>query len=511
MALLDQYGQPIRGGKRFLDASSNTGNHPPQPVRSEGIKKSVDWWDLTTAVSASRSLYANNGIFRGAIAQKAMFSVGQAWLPIFLGEDKKWGDKAARWLVEQWYPICDVREGAFDFQTCQFLDSVSVSRDGDFGIHFVREKDGFPRTQRIPQHRIKSYAHEPFVSTDGPYKGLPIHQGVIYNDRGAPVAYRVYEDAINPWDARQFEYKDVPVSRFEHVYEPEWYDQGRGLPAFTHGLSAFRSMAQSQEWEELSMLIASAISLVEDNETGQLDPDDPALLIRDEAEGKGGGLQSLTLEGGLIRYFKARSGAGLKQFVNHKPGQEWESFNDRLIRVILLGDNWPYSMVWKPEGGGTDTRASILQARNSVADRQSLLKRPAHRQICFAIACAMEIGVLPRNNEFWRWGFSLPARIGIDDGREQKERRENLRAGLSTLRDDAAAMGNDWRDIRQQRETEVDDLLTRAVRLAKKHKVPLNVPLFMLEQPNQNQQIEMTEEEPAVDTALFVDGQAKDH
>lgn len=508
MAILNQYGQPIRGGKRFLDASSNTGNHPPQPVRSEGIKKSVDWWDLTTAVSASRSLYANNGIFRGAIAQKAMFSVGQAWLPIFLGEDKKWGDKAAKWLVEQWYPHCDVRGGAFDFQTSLFLDSVSISRDGDIGIHQVREKDGFPRVQRVPQHRIKSYSHEPYVTADGPYKGLPIHQGVIYNERGAPVAYRVYEDTVNAWDPKQFEFKDVPADRFDYIFEPEYYDQGRGLPAFTHGLSAFRSMAQSQEWEELSMLIASAISLVEDNETGQLDP---TLLSVEDRQEKGTGLDSLFLEGGLIRYFKARSGAGLKQFVNHKPGQEWESFNDRLIRVILAGENWPYSMVWKPEGGGADTRATILQARNSVSDRQSLLKRPAHRQICFAIACAMEIGALERNNEFWRWGFSLPARIGIDDGREQKERRENLRAGLSTLRDDAAAMGNDWRDIRQQRETEVDDLLTRAVRLSKKHKVPLNVPLFMLEQPNQNQQIEMTEEDTEVDTKALNNGPSQNH
>lgn len=496
MAILDQWGNPIRYGGRFLDATSNSGNHPAWPVLSESIRKSVSWWDLQTSTSISRRLFVNNGILKGAICQKAMYSVGQAFLPIFQGEDKAWGRKARRWLVDEWFPICDVRGGVFDFQTNLFLDSVSIDRDGDFGILLTETKDGYPQVQRIAQHRIRSNPGEKIVS-DGPFKGLPIHMGVIYKD-SRPVGYRVHEDPIHESDFAETRYKDIPARDFIHIYEPEWYDQGRGFPGMTHALNLFRSMAQSQEWEELSMLITSAIGLIEKNETGGLDPDDPQNLLNSGSGNAGSGLSMLTLEGGLIRYFKSNSGSGLEQFVNHKPGEEWDMFNDRLIRIAFVGFNWPVSVTWKPEGGGPDVRLDIAEARTSVRDRQSLLTPPARRQIGYAISKAIKLGILPFNSEWYKWGLSYPAQIGIDDGKERRERREDLKFGLTTMEKEIAAMGGDWLEVRAQIEAEVDDLIERAKRLSSKHSIPLDTAMALLQQQNANQQFTLTAADPSL-------------
>src|SRR5690606_27512140 len=107
-------------------------------------------------------------------------------------------------------------------------------------------------------------------------------------------------------------------------------------------------------------------------------------------------VQTKTLDGGLVRYFRANSGQKLEQFVNTRPGDDWEKFNDRQIRIALAGANWPYALAWKPEGGnGTITRSELRKAKSSVRDRQSLLRPAARRMIGYAVSVAIKSGMLP--------------------------------------------------------------------------------------------------------------------
>ncbi len=439
------------GGGQLLDASRNDSGRPDWPVRMESIHRAVNYYDWRTMVSASRRLWANFDVLKNATAQKAMHSVGRGWAPVFRGEDKAWGELARKWLEEQWFPTCDVRGSVFDFRTGLFLDSISFDRDGDNAVILTRTPDGWPQIQRLAAHEIGQYnssstivgeeattvilneAGEP-VEVDGLYRGLQIELGIIYNDFRRQVALRVIGDFAQPRP------QDISARDVDFRFDPEHVDQGRGFPAFSGSINFLASCLVTHQYEQRALQIASALALVESNETGAPDMTDPAMLNQPTSTDATGQFVQQSFEAGMIRYFKASGGGKLEAFKNAaRPGAEWDTFNDRIIRTALGGMNWPYSLVWKPEGmNGTQERSCIEQARASVKDRQDLLEPRARRLVGYALVQAMKIGALPAYGGtdpggFLKWTFEMPPEFSIDHGREDQQARENIKMGLGTV------------------------------------------------------------------------------
>lgn len=453
-AILDPFGFPAHSGSggRVLEASRNDSKKgPPVVVVTESISKSVSYWDWRVVLAMSRKLWANFGPIKGATASKAMHSIGRAWEPEFLGEDKEWGKIATEWL-QGWYRLCDVRGGIYDFKTNLYLASISIDRDGDFGVLLTQTEDGYPQLQHIPADRIgMRYGSVGIVGNDvtteisqpdgttkpqkGVYAGLRIQHGVIYNSRGRPVAVRIL--GSTPEDDR-----DVSTRDFIMRFDPEYYDQSRGFSAFSGSLDFIRGAMASHEWEQQALLIAGTIGLIEHTESGALDPNDGAVTIGSAATATSAAtLTTQTLEGGMIRAFRAGSGSKLEQFKNERPGEAWDSFNDRIIRIALNEMNWPYSLTWKPDGmNGTQERSAIEQARSSIADRQDLLRPLAEQEVGYAISKAINLGQLPPYKGrdiggFLKWGFSVPPQFNIDHGREDQQWREGYKLGLVNVGD----------------------------------------------------------------------------
>jgi len=436
--LVDQWGAPITSRKFFKASNNNDGNRPSETIRAlDPLKKLLTYRDWQTISFLSSKFFANFGVFKGAIQQKSMLAVGNAWAPIFMGEDKEWGLEAKTWLIEQWYPTCDVRGWNFDFATCLYNDSVTVDREGDCIAMLTRsEQTGWPQIQRIPSRQIgqwDSWAHETKVS-GGPYDGATICSGVIVNSAGRPIAYRKLGE-------KRGEFEDISARDIIHVFEPDWYEQHRGLPLLSASIEEFRDIAQSDEWERQAMLIASAIGILEYNETGaDEDPRDPLNILDSDGEAtQQEGLTIKSMLGGMVRYFKANSGAKLEQFLNNRPTEEWTQFQDRQIRKALAGANWPYSMVWKPDGtNGTVQRSELNKAKTAVADRQSLLFPAARRMVQYAVSVAIQQGILPDypgqdKGGFLKWAFTLPPKITIDEGRDRQQRREDFKTGIINM------------------------------------------------------------------------------
>ena len=104
------------------------------------------------------------------------------------------------------------------------------------------------------------------------------------------------------------------------------------------------------------------------------------------------GLSLQAYQGGMIRYMKANSGEKLEAIKHDNPGDVWEAFQDRMIRMSVIGASWSYGMVWKAAGQGTAERADILRARRAVAKRQRLLdhlarRHEAHQRIAGVAPC----------------------------------------------------------------------------------------------------------------------------
>ncbi len=491
-------GAPI-SSRQFLTAATNGGGSGPSwPLRPlDPLRKLVTYRDWTTTSFLSAKLFANFGVIKGGICQKSMYAVGNAWHPVFYGEAHDWGQEATRWLTEEWYPSCNVRGENFDFVTSLFLESITIDRDGDSPTLLTRDRDtAWPQIQLIPSRQIGQWGggygsvNDELVE-DGPFNGAIIRSGVILNRQERPIGYRKLGN-------NRGEYEDIPANYMQHILEPEWSDGVRGLPVFSASIEDIRRIATSEEWEQQSMLIASALGLVEYNERGGPDLTDPSNLLLMSDDGTPSGLTTKTLFGGMVRYFKSNSGGKLEQFINQKPGEEWEKFQDRQIRKSFAGANWPYSMAWKSEASnGTVTRSDLNKAKMAVVDRQSLLTPSARRKLRYAVSVAMMpvseggLGILPPypgkdKGGFLKWGFIMPPQISIDEGRDRDAVREDWKIGFVSLAEIAAQRGTTVEQIRKERDMEVRDLVDRAKAIAKEKDIEFEVALMLLQQPTAN-------------------------
>ena len=483
MALVDQFGTPFGnpyGQHVARGASRNNGLRPWEPVKLQDIGTLVPPTDRATLVSASRRLYLNQPILSGAVEQKSMYAIGKAWLPKFTGTDTEFGNAAKAWLEELFFPLCDVRGPVFDFKTNLYVWSDAIDRDGETFIALTESKTGFPQIQSIPCHRVatpRSMEDGPIKS--GPYRNARLTDGVVYNRQGTPIAFAYVDESMDliEW---------VSLRDAIHVYDPAWQEQGRGLPAFTPSLNALRDAMQSHDLETMAQAMLSGRVFIEWNETGGPDTGDPAFALTGSADNGSQcpGVQVENINGPLNTYYRANSGAKLETLYNPRPGEAWESFQDRIIRGALAGVNWPYSLVWKASGQGTAERHEIAKAQRAIEDRQELLKRPAKLIVSWAVAKAIKAGMLPASPDWYRWDFTMPQKLTIDDGRISKELIEMWKAGHINQTDIIGMMGKTRTEHLTERAEEVAEGKVIAKEVGGKYGVEISDDEMAMRNPN---------------------------
>ena len=390
MAILDQYGRKVAW--KAARAAQHDHYRPWEPIEKKDIEDLIPVTDRQTLVSHARRIFLNFGPIKKAINDRSMYSVGRAFVPKFAGEDKEFGALATDWLLSKFYPIGDVRGGMHDLKNNLFTWSTSMDVDGEVFILLTQTKDGFPRYQGIPSHRIGS----PQGLKEGSrMRGGELRDGIIYHRSGAPKEYAF----------------------------------------LTHCINDCRDMIQSTEWERLAMMQLSSISMIETNEHGGPDPDDPYTTLS-EVNNTDKGVSVQSLDGGTVRYFRAGSGSKIETLQNTRPGTPFLDFHDRLLRSAYAGLSWPYAFYsGHGAGGGTAQRTEIAMAQKSIEDRQDILMYGIKRLVGYAIAKGQKRGDLPQGKEWYKWTFSTPPKLTIDDGRVLKELEAMHRMGAVNLRE----------------------------------------------------------------------------
>jgi hypothetical protein len=440
--LLDQFGRKINW--KAARAAQWDGYRPWEPIEKKDIGELIPEGDRDTLRSHARRIFLNFGPIKSAINQRSMYSVGRAFVPVFQGMDKSFGSAATDWLNQTFYAIGDVRGGMHDFKTNLFTWSTSIDVDGEVFILLTETDRGFPQYQGIPSHRIGT----PMGMAEGPMRGGTMKEGIVYWPSGEPKEY-----AFLDTDNRLSEW--LPAANVIHLYDPEFQMQGRGITALTHCINDCRDIIQSTEWERLAMMQMSSISLIEYNDTGGPDLDDPFTALAGTSDGnKGMTVQSL--DGGTVRYFKSNSGGKIETLQNTRPGNPFLEFHDRLLRAAYAGLNWPFAFYsGHAAGGGTAQRTEIAMAQRGIEDRQDLLFYAAKRIVGYAIAKAQKIGTLPQSAEWWKWSFSTPPKLTIDDGRVTKELESMWKIGAANLRDIVSMRGKTLEEHYRERAVEV--------------------------------------------------------
>lgn len=419
--------------------------------------------------SDSRKLYYNLGPLRGAVDDRATYAIGDAWLPVFGGKDKEWGKLAKDWLVNSFYPLAYL-DGC-SFQDGLHQQSVWTDVDGDIFQLLTERADGSAAAQLIMANRIgqRDLGEHVVGKKDawsdvrndagkiskrwGVYRGMRIVSGIILNKTGSPVAARIMGAEDDGSDDR-----DVSLRSLQHIRDIDRPDQPRGIPGFTHALLDLKDLRRTQGYEREACALCSSIGLIEHNEMGGPDMNDAAAVLtgNDTTEA---GLTVKNYEGGKYQYFRSNTGGKLDTLKSDRPGDAWEKFMDRLIRNGMAGIGWPYELVWKiGEVGGNPSRVVVSKGQRAINDRQALLKPIARRLVGYAISKAVKAGKLPENADWWRWDFSMPARITGDYGRDKKQDREDYFAGIINLTEMVEAKGQTMEDHIDQRVGENEQL-----------------------------------------------------
>lgn len=461
---------------------------PPEPIYIADFEKLVPDQDRKVVLSSSRLVFQNFGPARGAIIQKANNVVGRAWDPHFTGRDLEFGKTAADWLKNQWYDNCDIRGPGWDFKLLLWLDCVGMDRDGDFLI--ILTDGDYPLMQRVMANRIGQRSagggYGQFSSTSlvnsGPFQGARISHGVIRDRFDRVLGYRVLGNTVE-------DDQDIPANRCIFGMDPTWSDQIRGEPAAANALKFIRGSMLSHEWEQMAQLMVSSIGLVEYNETGGPDIDDPTLIpSAKDGDGKAIGPDTQLMAGGTIRYIRANSGGKIEQVKHDRPGDMWDSYQDRVVRILATGMDWPFELMWK----SSDVNAALVRniqerARMSVEDRQDCLRKIAQRVVRWAVAKAIKSGILPTpkfTDDWWRWDFGMPRKFSIDPGKEAAQRREDFKIGIKNRRGIYREEGVDPEQMDDERIEEVFQRELKITAAEGKYGIKPDRRLFYMLNPN---------------------------
>jgi len=187
----------------------------------------------TVLLGMGRWLYQNVSPVRSTVNEMAMLAASGIQQQ-FDGMDEPWGKAAEEWLYSH-DRICDLRGGMYNMESLRELIVVSWLRDGDCGILLTENADGYPLFQVIPGHRIGSRGADKVKA--GQYAEMTISDGVIVNEYGRPVAYRILGDD-------ETSDRDIPAESFLLCYVPEYLDQLRGVSPLAVSVIDFQDVEE---------------------------------------------------------------------------------------------------------------------------------------------------------------------------------------------------------------------------------------------------------------------------
>jgi lambda family phage portal protein len=437
-----------------------------------------------TLMAKARALAANDGLTRGAIADKTRYSVGRGLIPQARTANQEWNTKAEDYW-RQWCKIADV-SGRYNFNRIQRIISKAVDRDGDIGVVMVKTPNGFPQVQLVEAHRIGDPGLDTPALPTGP-DGSYWQDGVLLSEAGSPLAYSVI--SVNPLGQKTRTV--VPASNFIHVFDGERADQARGFTALYHAITTIQDKKEIIELERKGVKLHSAIAAVLRAKSSSLADD----WKDGEGDSEGGTNPDGTpeklslmkvLDGGEIPVIGQQDNLDLTR--SDRPSPAFTGFLEFLIRDIANGLGLPYEFVWNPEKlGGTAQRFVLEKAQRTFRERQDLISEVVLDRLWFwVISSAIKRGELDYIDGAWNVRWQLPAEITVDAGRDANADREDVKMGLMTEAEHFGRRGLDWLEEREQRHREVDDLLTRAQDVAKKFNVTLDYAAQLLQQSAPN-------------------------
>lgn len=478
--LLDAFGRPATfGGAGNLYRRSEADNEKRERPRSL-------FGDYLTLLSPARYRelvnecrhLASRGLVHALLEQKADYVAASHFRPTFTGADEAYGVDLIDALEES-FARCNLRGPRFDWRTTWRLGPITRATDGSYFILLTQWADGWPALQVFEGHRIwqrdlgvaivgKDDAFT--VITDdsgatkkvrGAYRGLKISQGIIYNEAGQEVAYRL----LGPADDGS-EDQDISARDMIHVSRPSRFSEGRPTPDLASAALDFLALDLAQTAQLDQQIIDAQQTVVESNATGKA-PYDAGLGFGNNPASPPP--PSEVYVRGQTRFIK--SGFELKPWQTARPSDQWMNFDMRVASRAAASIRWRLEMLDPAALRGAANRALQDQINTSIQDEFSI-DSPAAIRVCrYFAAKLVQVGRLANHKETRALGISPPQWFEVDRA-SAKYDLEDVAAGRISMSTLHQRDGTTTDEVYQGRILAYE----RALAMQKQHpKVPLEI------------------------------------
>lgn len=308
-----------------------------------------------------------------------------------------------------------------------------------------------------------------------------LRAGVQIDEWGAPVGYHIQK--AHPADAifgysNQFEWDYVPAvnewgrPRALHMFEKLRADQHRGVSPLAVVAPHFKHMHDYKGAELQAALTDAIVAMFAESQV------DPMMLLELFGDDKEGFLKerqdyvAKTKGGVVVPLFP---GDRLSSHRPARPNSAFPSFLEHVLKHIAAGLDMPYELLMRDftKGSYSAIRAAFLSAWKTAATAKEWLAtqwlNPAYRMWLEEAVAKGDVeapGFFDRPGP-WLWArWTGDGRGWLDPVKEAQAAQLRVASLVSTLEDECAEQGKDWRAVIDQRATELDYMREKGVTMA---------------------------------------------
>jgi capsid protein len=421
---------------QLIESATQSSDRKHVPLLDYDTPRNVSAFGRRTLLSMGRFLYANCSFVRGAVDEMVRLALS-SFEPQYTGADREWGKIAKAWM-ETNDRFIDIRGAQFSMDVDRRLIGLSYLVDGEIGIVFTRDEQDNARIQLIPSHRIGCRTGETIVQ-GGPWDGAKIIDGVICDDYGAPMAYRVYGENYLSTTT----YQDVSVNDMHLAFIPDYSDQLRGYSRLGYSFFECEDVREARLFDLIAGKIAASYAVVQHTETGTADKTKAILsagaTAADSTTGAAQSVPTKLVQPGTILTVKAGSGQKIEIPTTDRPSANMMEFQSEIIRSVLSGQGWSYEMLNGAKLNGGALRVIVEKANAKCSELQTMLVEPVVQRVnSFRLAKAIKNKRLPESEDPFAWRYHGPAEITADKKYDSQVAISEMAAGLSSPQREAS-------------------------------------------------------------------------
>lgn len=442
--------------------------------------------ELSTLVARARDADRNNGVARSGINTIVDNVVGTGLRlsarPDYmaLGRDKAWAVEWSRQVeslwAEYWWTTacsaCDTMTGdqiVEQAQRAELMNGAALA----LPLWLPERGDGWAtKLQMIEADRLSNPNGQPDTSR--------LRNGIEFDAYGMPLAYWIRsahptdvtttDGGIPAWTRIP---RRTPFGRMRviHYYTHERAGQSAGKPLLAAVMSHFKQVDRYIGAELMAAvvngMVAGTIETPLDQEgIIELFSNDQASYLKARQD------HAVRLEGGtMIPLFP---GDKMQPFIPTRPAAAFGAFVENVFRIVAAGLDMPYELLLKDfsKTNYSSARASMLEAWRAFNRRRDRLGSGfMDRAYALWLEEAVSAGRVEapefaaRATAYLRCRWIGPGRGWVDPVKEATSAQIRIETGISTLEDECAEQGKDWREVLEQRAIEQDEIERLGVRL----------------------------------------------